>query len=72
MPSPEPQRVSGYAPLGKDFILTIHGCARCHGDGHEDVLWLTLTHPVEVGGHTLTHWASCPENGQPILMSVTE
>lgn len=55
------------------FVSTIVGCARCHGDGHEDVLWQPLAHPVEdADGSEWTHWASCPANGEPILMQVTE
>jgi len=56
------------------FRLTIVGCARCQGDGHDDVWWEPLTHPVTVDTSptvetvVFTHWAPCPTNGQPILM----
>jgi hypothetical protein len=53
----------------KPFTCSIRGCARCHGDGHEDVLWVPLTFPIEDSDGTLwTYWAPCPTNGQPILM----
>lgn len=54
---------------------TIVGCARCHGEGHEDLEFEELMHPVKVyagvkiGLVDATHWAACPTNGQPILMS---
>ena len=51
------------------FRQSIVGCARCRGDGHEDVWWMPLTHSVELGGMNFTHWAPCPTNGQPILMT---
>jgi hypothetical protein len=51
------------------FTTSIRGCARCDGDGHEDVVWEPFTHPVEDTDGTLwTHWAPCPTNGEPILM----
>jgi hypothetical protein len=47
------------------------GCARCHGDGHKQITFKRLTHPlVEEGGLQLTHWAPCPTNGEPILLAV--
>ena len=55
-------------PMYTAFRMTIVGCARCHGDGHEDVFWMPLTHPLEAGGVRFTHWAPCPTNGEPILM----
>ena len=53
----------------KAFRHSIVGCARCHGDGHENLWWEPLTHPVIAGSFTATRWAACPTNGQPILMS---
>lgn len=54
------------------------GCARCEGDGHDDLTFRRLTHPVVVQGPPvcgeveLTHWCPCPTNGEPILMAVLE
>lgn len=50
-------------------IRDITGCARCHGDGHEQITFTPLTHPyVEDSGLVMTHWAPCPTNGEPILL----
>jgi len=55
------------------FTSSIRGCARCDGDGHEDVLWQPLTFPIEdTDGTSWTHWAPCPTNGEPILMRTFE
>ena len=51
------------------FRLSITGCARCHGKGHDDLLWLALDYPVELCDVVLTHWTPCPFNGQPILLT---
>lgn len=53
------------------FTLSIEGCARCLGDGHDDLEFRKLTHPVTAGGYRFTHWATCPENGEPILLTMT-
>lgn len=51
--------------------MSIVGCARCHGEGHEALTFTRLTHPVEQeGARSLTHWARCPTNREPILMVV--
>lgn len=51
------------------FVSSITGCARCDGDGHADVAWRPLAHPVvDSDGTEWTHWALCPTNGEPILM----
>lgn len=58
--------------------LSIVGCARCHGDGHADLRFESLDHPVEAGmdkeGDLIVFewWAPCPTNGQPILLAVKE
>lgn len=52
-------------------ILNITGCARCHGDGHKGLVFERLLHPVEVDP-PLTHWATCPTTGEPILMAIVE
>jgi hypothetical protein len=54
------------------MTITIRGCARCHGDGHT-LEFEPLLHPVEENdGSVLTHWATCPATGQPILLGTTE
>lgn len=45
--------------------MKIENCARCHGI-HDSVEFKQLTNPTEDNGYT--HWASCPSNGEPILM----
>jgi hypothetical protein len=51
------------------FTSSITGCARCEGEGHENMTWEPLTHPIEDSDGALwTHWAACPTNGEPILM----
>ncbi len=51
------------------ITLSIVGCARCHGDGHYDLIFAPFTFPVELdGGEPLTHWALCPVTGEPILL----
>lgn len=54
------------------LIKTIVGCARCYGDGHTDLFFRELTHPVQIGDGlgSLTHWAPCPTNGEPILLRI--
>lgn len=51
---------------------SITGCARCRGKGHRDLAFQPLAHPIELddGTPALTHWTSCPTNGQPILLLV--
>lgn len=49
------------------------GCARCHGPGHEGLVFAQLHHPF-VGDDAIayTHWAPCPTNGQPIMLRMFE
>jgi hypothetical protein len=50
-------------------ISWLVGCARCHGDGHPNLIFVRLRHPVEENdGTLLTHWTACPKTGEPILM----
>ena len=76
LPNDEAERLDNQLEVfGKTFNALTLGCARCHGAGHEDVWWQTLTHTVEFeyGSHAkvaFTHWAPCPTNGEPILMRV--
>jgi hypothetical protein len=57
-----------------EFTIDLNGCARCHGLGHPQLTFRRLTYPLSgVGaydGAELTHWALCPTNGEPILLSI--
>jgi len=52
------------------------GCARCDGDGHDDITFQPFALPVKLppgsqagaGEVIATHWALCPATGEPILM----
>jgi hypothetical protein len=60
-----------WSKIGKTFTSSIRGCARCDGDGHEDLEWKPFTYPIEYGdpdGFVATHWCLCPTNGEPITM----
>jgi hypothetical protein len=52
-------------------IKGLTGCARCRGEGHVDLTFEPLAYPLDLndGSRPLTHWAPCPTNGQPILLS---
>jgi hypothetical protein len=51
------------------FTIDLNGCARCHGNGHQGLIFQPLTHPIEMDlTRRLTHWALCPTNGEPILL----
>lgn len=49
-----------------------NGCARCHGDGHDDLLFRPFTIPFTletIGGEAVaTHWSICPTTLEPILL----
>lgn len=49
----------------------IRACARCNGS-HDALLFRTLSSPMDFGageGRTIyTHWALCPDNGEPIIL----
>jgi len=42
-------------------------CARC-GENHKDLEFTELTHSQ----NEWTHWAVCPHNSEPIMLSVTD
>lgn len=55
------------------FFKDLTGCARCHGEGHLGLKFRKFTHPyVEDNGMVMTHWATCPSTGQPILYGTQE
>jgi hypothetical protein len=47
-----------------EVTIDIIGCARCHGPGHEGLVFKRLTYPCR----DLTFWAPCPTNGEPIML----
>ena len=51
----------------KEKTYKITSCARC-GNDHEGIIYRKLTNPMLAGGVILTHWALCPELGEPIMM----
>lgn len=54
-------------------ITEIVGCARCDGN-HEHLAARAMARPfapAEAGGLVWTHWASCPTNGDPVLVMAT-
>lgn len=56
---------------GETFTTDQEGCARCGADRHTDLLYTAFTRPIDLGDlGTATHYAVCPENGEPILLVV--
>ena len=49
------------------FKTNVGNCARCGGN-HDVLLFRKLRRPVVAPDREWTHWASCPENGEPILL----
>lgn len=56
---------------GRVTRTDVKGCARC-GMNHEDQAFHPFTRDVAVDGVVATHWSACPNNGQPILLMITE
>lgn len=50
-------------------IALFADCSRCGGE-HENLDFLRLDPPMDVGGVLFTHWALCPTNENPILLKV--
>jgi len=51
---------------------TIRNCARCQQE-HKDLEFRPLTNPIEdYDGTIWNYWALCPNNGEPILLAVTQ
>ena len=49
-------------------IQTIYNCARC-GNDHENLEFVRFQRPIEDrDGRTWEWWATCPVNGDPVLM----
>jgi hypothetical protein len=55
-----------------EITVDLKGCARCDGDGHPNLTFKRFVRPVDAVKPDFTHWASCPTNGDPILMQVFE
>lgn len=55
------------------IVMSITGCARCHGPGHDGLEFKKLDYPIKalVAGRIVTasHWCPCPTNAQPILFA---
>lgn len=58
-------------PGGSQIVHDQVGCARCHGEGHENLVFEELTYPVDLPstGLLATHWSMCPTTIEPILMT---
>ena len=46
---------------------TVENCARC-GTGHKDIKFAKLKRACA----SWTHWAICPETGEPIMLKVVD
>lgn len=60
-------------PVASDppvLVSPLNGCARC-GNDHSHIEFVRMTRPLVLDGSELTHWATCPETGEPILMRFT-
>lgn len=58
-------------PVEVTITMNQVGCARCDGNGHANMTYRQLTHPVVLEGILrFTHWALCPTNGEPIMLLV--
>jgi hypothetical protein len=61
---------SGASTPQSDPPKTLHSCPRC-GNDHESITWQTFTRPMKRDGSTIsTHWALCPDSGEPIIREV--
>lgn len=64
-------------PPAEAYTTSIRGCARCHGVGHEDLLFKPMDNPFvgyTTDGHkmAITHWSMCPVLDQPIWLGRLE
>jgi hypothetical protein len=59
----------------KSILVNIQSCARC-GHDHSDISFTKFTEeehaPIGQSGSVLTHFATCPTYGEPILMRIVE
>lgn len=49
----------------EEIVIDVGQCARCHGD-HMNVRFKRL----RVQDERYSHWAPCPNNGDPIMLAV--
>jgi DNA-directed RNA polymerase subunit RPC12/RpoP len=54
------------APVRKTVTADIENCARC-GHDHAGIVFLAFVKPID----EWTHWAACPNCGDPILFKIT-
>lgn len=65
---PEPPQGSGGPSANVALATSIGNCARC-GESHRLLVFrVFMRGPIETATGLATHWASCPTNGEPILM----
>ena len=51
----------------KIYVSSVGSCARC-GSDHTSVEFTLLERPCE----DWTHWGTCPNNGEPIMLKMVE
>lgn len=58
-------------PVESKLKVGVRNCARC-GDDHSGLVFKAFTiRPITHGdGVTFTHWALCPNTGEPIIMEI--
>lgn len=52
-------------------VVNVTGCSRCGGE-HREVKFLPFVKPPSYLGLTWTHWAICPETGDPVMLRPAE
>jgi hypothetical protein len=57
-------------------MSTIHtdiaSCARCSKD-HSNLIFKSLLNPIKLRHDiVLTHWCSCPDNKEPIMLAIVD
>lgn len=65
----EPRAPARGDPDGVVLITSMPHCPRCRGS-HRDIKAQRFRWPVESDGQLHTHWATCPDSGDPILIRV--
>ena len=60
-------------PTKEDGLATLlEMCPRCQKSMHEFLTRFKFKTPTELGGEVYTHWAICPNENEPILMTFEE
>ena len=52
-----------------EYVFNVRSCALCGAD-HDNLTFKRMYVPVYTDAGVMTHWASCPTNGDPILFGV--